>query len=448
MTNKAIWGLLVVCGLLAFAYTLQRDIHFEKGYCMDLRNRVVGARLIKDGISPYFYKWTNGTTLRYYDPLNFNNRKPSVITSSPFLLRIFSPLSELQEAAISRIWLIIEYGIFLFLAVFSFYGAGTTFQRQAVIFLAIIFLLTNAWKMHIIKGQSYICIPFLAMLFYYFAGNRENKVYALAAGAAAVCLVLIKIYAIVFFVPWLFIIGRYSRWWLLVFFTPTLMAVTWIACSSRERSLWLDYKEQVVEYTDIFSGKGDRFFQQDQPYPNISNWEGIDMNAAMKEEEREGAHRYYTECGNFYVIYLSIFHHFVPAPLLGLASLLTIALLMLIFHYRNRLYGSRPGEPDLPRIAIFGFCLYMIADLYSPIIRGQYYEIQWIFPLFLAAAIFRRESIIFYLVLLVALLFSCVHLPFVKMGNTIGEYLILLSLLGVSLFPLFSTGSAAPQVEV
>jgi len=86
-------------------------------------------------------------------------------------------------------------------------------------------------------------------------------------------------------------------------------------------------------------------------------------------------------------------------------------------------------------MAIFGFCLYMIADLFSPIYRHQYYTVQWIFPLLLAAVNWSPQRKRWYGVLLIGLLLSIIHLPFVKMGNTIGEYLILLALLAISLLP-------------
>jgi hypothetical protein len=46
-----------------------RDARYEKLYPGDLRNRVVGARLIYDGKSPYFYKWQPQDGMRYYNSL-------------------------------------------------------------------------------------------------------------------------------------------------------------------------------------------------------------------------------------------------------------------------------------------------------------------------------------------------------------------------------------------
>jgi hypothetical protein len=87
----------------------------------------------------------------------------------------------------------------------------------------------------------------------------------------------------------------------------------------------------------------------------------------------------------------------------------------------------------MPKAAIFGFCLFMIADLFSPIYRHQYYTVQWILPLMLAASVFSLWRKGWYALLLTALLLNCIHLPFIKMGNTIGEYLFLFVLLALVL---------------
>jgi hypothetical protein len=114
---------------------------------------------------------------------------------------------------------------------------------------------------------------------------------------------------------------------------------------------------------------------------------------------------------------------------LGLVSLLLIITLVLFFYLRC----CPLGREDMPKAAIFGFCLFMIADLFSPIYRHQYYTVQWILPLMLAASLFSLRQKGWYGLMLVAILLNCIHLPFIKMGNTIGEYLFLFVLLALVL---------------
>lgn len=54
------WICLTIGATLVLWYALTRDIRYSREYMGDLRNRVVGARIIEDGGSPYFYKWKPG----------------------------------------------------------------------------------------------------------------------------------------------------------------------------------------------------------------------------------------------------------------------------------------------------------------------------------------------------------------------------------------------------
>jgi len=46
------WGLLAGVLAVILWVAVRRDIGYEKTYTGDLRNRVTGARLVKDGRSP------------------------------------------------------------------------------------------------------------------------------------------------------------------------------------------------------------------------------------------------------------------------------------------------------------------------------------------------------------------------------------------------------------
>src|SRR5882757_9018257 len=113
MPVKPSWIALIILFTAIFGWSVYRDIHIEQQYTADLRNRVVGARLEKEHASPYFYTWAQGDPIRYYDPNNIaqpaNPLRVSNITATPFFHRLLSPLANLPQRTISRIWLLIEY---------------------------------------------------------------------------------------------------------------------------------------------------------------------------------------------------------------------------------------------------------------------------------------------------------------------------------------------------
>jgi hypothetical protein len=144
----------------------------------------------------------------------------------------------------------------------------------------------------------------------------------------------------------------------------------------------------------------------------------------------------YSENGNVFVLYRLLLHRKLPVAALGALSLLTILALTAIFYLGRRSAQNASAVTDLTRTAIFGFCLYMIADLFSPIYRHQYFSVEWVFPFLLAGSIWSPQRRTWYIAIAAGLLLSIVHLPFLKMANTIGEYMILLALLAISgLFP-------------
>jgi hypothetical protein len=410
--------LLLITVLSVLGYVFQRDIRFEKAYTGDLRNRVTGARMIKDGGSPYFYKWKKGDGLRYYDPENFDSVGPSNMTSTPVLYRLLSPLAELQQATISECWLAAEYLMLACLTLFALSRARSPLQKQLVAMVCLLSLLTNGWKEQVTNGQTYLIVPLFAMLFLVFWAKNDHVVWAVAAGASAACLVLIRVNTLLFFVPFLFMTRRHSRSWLFAFFIPIGLFAVWTLSTAHERGLWQDYFLNVTEASKL--NQADAYTRQiNEPDPRFPRWEGIDTMESYRYTLAPPA-RIYSENGNFFVFYQFFFHRKLPIAVLALLSVLLVTMLAVAFYLMHR----PPDSPQMATAAVFGFCLFMIPDLFSPIYRHQYYTVQWFLPLMIAAANFSSRFAWEYALLLLGLLLNCFHLPFVKMQNSIGEYLI------------------------
>jgi hypothetical protein len=460
MSKKNSWIVAIISCLAVFAFIIPRDIGMEKQYTGDLRNRIVGARLIHNNHSPYFFKWTKGDGILYYDPSNFDSLRSSNITSTPFLHHLFLPLAKFPENEASEIWLLIEYILLLGIMAIALSMANSDTQRWAVLFMTMLFLFTQAWRAHIAAGQIYIVIPFLGMLFLRLLRNKKTIINAAAAGTAAACLVLIKPNAILFFIPFLFLIGNFPRAWLLAFFAPAVLLCAWILISDQEYNLWKDYQQGVVEQVKLHQ-QLQPALQQNEPDPHYSEWEGIDMKTVYQLEKDHPENIYY-ENGNVFVLVQKIFHWKLSPTFLAVATTCIVILLTVLYWLRHqrrirsrfsesrgqnsgsrqnrggnpdRRRRRRNGSADLLGLAILGFCLYMVSDLFSPVYRRQYYTLQWIGPVLLFAGLYTPYLRRSYLLLVAALLLNIVHLGFIKMGNTIGEYLILAVLIAFSLMP-------------
>lgn len=425
MPAKFSWIPVAVFCVLVFSWSVYRDIQLEKQDSCDLRNRVVGARMQKDGLSPYFYKWKKGDGLRYYDPNNFDSLRVSNITASPFFHYLLYPISDLPQRTISVIWLIAEYLMLVIIVLLALALATTRLQQWLVIITACLLLLTEAWKMHMGKGQNYICIVLGAMLFYYCL-RKKTPATALLAGICAVMLVLIKPPAILFFIPFLFWVKTFGPKLTAICMLPLIIAGVWVLTSKRERYLWKQYQENITQQIQLHQQEWPPT-QANAPDPMFPVWEGIDR-AAIKQQAGPFPDKIFSENGNFFVVAQQLFHKKVNKTILSVLSVVCLLLLLLAFYKRHRAAGFA-----LPDLAITGFCLFMIADLFSPVYRHQYYTVLWMFPLLLSAAMYQPLLQKIYLVLAVGLLLNVVNIPVLPMEHTMGEYIMLVGFIVLSL---------------
>ncbi len=410
------WIILGGFGLLVLWYALTRDIRYTGEYMGDLRNRVVGARIIGDGGSPYFHKWKPGDSVRYYDPQAFDVYFPSINTSTPFLHRLLIPIADMPEATIMRVWMVVLYLLFIWMVGYTFWLTRGDAARMMVGVMALLFLLTNAWALHAKYGQTYLLIPALAMLV--FALRR----WPVAAGLVAAVLVMVRPNAVFFLLPFLFMRSFNWRWVM-----PGLVLLGWVLLSPRERGLWRDYEVMLREQVKIHQG----LEPPTRPAvtdPGYMRWEGLDMDTARARIHRDPVH-IYSENGNVFVLYRELTGRRMPIVLLEVSGVVAILSVIGMLAVARR----RFGEFAPAQLAIVGFCLYMISDLCSPIYRHAYYGVQWIMPLLIAASFYRGRIRPVYGLLLACLLLNVVHLPFLRMGNTIGEYGFLAGLLAIGL---------------
>ena len=414
---------LIILSVSGIGWCVYRDVRIEKQYTGDLRNRIVGARLQKDGVPPYFYKWKHADGLRYYDPQNFDTLKVSNITATPFLHQLFYPLAGLQQRNISKTWFAIEYLLLLVMGLISFSYAKNIQQNLAVVLTTTFFLYTAAWTSLIAAGQIYLLIPFFALLFYYCVNRKKEISFAVFAGVNAAILLLIRPTAIFFLLPFLFIIKQYSWKYILALFVSVIFIFIVAFGSKQNRLYWMNYSAALKEQLKSHQMLG-ATTQQNEPDPGYQNWEGWDMKEVAKEYAAF-PYDYNQEHGNVFVIINHAFHIKIPAWLLITSMAILILVLSFLFYKLN----TRVVLFSAYQVCIFAFCLYMLTDFFSPVHRFLYNGVQWLFPLLLLASGYNKKYLGIYAGIVAGLILNSVSLSFMPMENTLGEYIIFLFLL-------------------
>jgi hypothetical protein len=423
--KKVLLFIIIISSALSLCWSIYRDIQIEKLYTIDLRNRVVGARLQKDGKLPYFYKWNPADGVRYYDPLN-NHIEVTSITASPFFHDLLYPIADAPQRSLSRFWLVLQY-VFLATIVCVALSMARSFEQKTFIWaIATAFLLTAAWKAHIHSGQLYIFIPFLYAVFYLFLKKSKPAATALVAGLCAISLVLIRPNTIFLFLPFLFLANRFHWRYKILFFIPVVLLLAFSAGNRHQRNLWTQYGQGISKQIK-WHQEGNTNLNQDKKEPAfIASWEGWkmeDWDRAQVENQGEAlSFNFPDESANFFILG-RIVGIKLSANSLLIISLSVISLLMYLFYFVHKKSGFY-----VYNIAIFGFCLYMVSDLFSPLFRHQYPAVQWLFPLLLAAVGFKKNYKMIYLFIIAGLILMI--LPnFIPMQHSFGEYIIFASLL-------------------
>ncbi|HRN56027.1 MAG TPA: hypothetical protein PLL71_06230 [Agriterribacter sp.] len=421
MKRSVLFGVLLA-GIISLCWSVYRDVQIEKLYPSDLRNRIVGARLQKDGKMPYFYKWRSADGLRYYNPQNFDTLKVSTSTASPYFHQLLYPIADMEQRTISRLWVYLQYVLLFIMTGIALTLAETAVQKVAVLAMSVSFLFTEAWIKIIETGQMYLFIPFFALLCYFFLRKAHPIPVASIAGIFAVSLVLVRPNTVCMFLPFLFIAGRYSLRYKTAFFVPVILLLGYIAGNGHQRALWTEYGECLSEQVKLHQNLRPAS-QQNEDDPDFTSWEGWDMTEVAAELSKS-SYVNYSENGNVFVLVEKFTGIHLSSAFLSIASLMLISFLFILFYFLNRKNGFH-----IYHLALLGFCLYMTSDLFSPIYRHQYNTVQWFFPLLLAASGYVKKYKWIYMAIVAGLILNIINTPFIKMEHTIGEYIIFAALL-------------------
>ncbi len=424
MLAKYLYIAISIFLIAVFSFCIHRDVQIEKQYTGDLRNRVVGARLQMDGKLPYFYKWHPGDSLRYYDPIRIDTTYANAITASPFYHHLLYPIANWPESKISIFWLWMEYAMAFIAILLAYTFTENILQRWLVTITGGLFLLTKAWLTHVAVGQNYIFFPMLCLLFLFFLRRRNNLLFSFLAGTVAITLILSRPIAVLIFLPFLLLLKKYPLRQILIMAIPCVLLTGYSIVDKSEHRYWAEYFKAIAAHAKNHQSN-DRESRAELYVPTrFSKWEGLDQDAI------DSANRYHPlhinmEYAGVQQIIKRYFKIKMPSQILSFCSAAIIILLLVIFYMKK----ARSSSASAIAALIFGFCLYMIADLFSPILRIQYYTVQWIFPLLICAALYKPGLQKIYLLLMVGLLLNIISQPYYVMRHTIGEYLILLTLL-------------------
>jgi hypothetical protein len=158
MGIKLAWIALGLLLLVSFGFDFG---NVRAGGSIDLRNRITGARLLGDGLDPYFYKWHEPEPPQYADPYNNPLLPVSKTTATPALLLAHLPFARLPYQLAQFLWFFLQW--LLLLGTAWLWLRRCPNEKARLLLAAFItgFTYTAAWRLHAERGQAYVLLLFL-----------------------------------------------------------------------------------------------------------------------------------------------------------------------------------------------------------------------------------------------------------------------------------------------
>src|ERR1017187_7791689 len=186
LASLACW-LIVPLVTLFVAFSTFQDIRTYAGD--DLRNRVVGARVMLAGYDPYTFVWQADMPEQWLDPVY--DAKAHRLTASPPTLLLYAVVAPYSYQTQRLVAFILEW--LALLASLALLVRTLPDVRQRLVFLlgATLFVTaTDIWRLHLERGQMYVF--HLLALSAAIAWSRRGQVDSIAAGIALGILALMR----------------------------------------------------------------------------------------------------------------------------------------------------------------------------------------------------------------------------------------------------------------
>ncbi len=380
----------------------------QSGYPCDLRKRIVGARYMAKGYSPYFFKWTPDypaeLCLQYEGDSTF---KQNIVTLPPSYNWLLQPLAPLPFPLIEKIWFAFQYISILLIFYVFYFKSNKLITKNLLLLLFSFLLLSRAWIMNVHIGQSYILFPLLLSLTFVFFNKHPKALfyYGLSIG---ICIWLRPSYAF-FALPFLMASNR--KLFLKGLVISGIIAVVQI-CLFHQLNNWLDFFKSSRGWLQYYSGRD---------YDH-----GIHFDLLVVPPVIEGQSNFHTYPMPGYIANIpfelrAIFDIYASPAVYYLILLMTLVILSFVFFYKNKV-------TDPTSLLLIGFFFNYLSEVFIWIPKCDYYFVELFFPLSVLLFNWEKASKAILVTLFTGLFFSAHFFKIIPMQLLLGEYLIAFSL--------------------
>jgi hypothetical protein len=391
---------LFYLSLLLILLGLIKDFRLTTNYSgAALRNRIVSARYMHEGLDPYFSKWKEGMSDKFLDPLDSPELQVNRGTVPPSLLLLHEPLAMLNYSKIKIIWFVLQITAFAFI-IFLFSNLTTNKEEKMLMVIASAFFIigSDSWHLHVERGQMYIFYALLLTIAYWltkkkYKFNMETSGFILGLSA------WIRPTLILMNIP-LLIAGR---WKMIGGNLLGLLTGFLISVAAGQRASWESYfKAMNIWGQAQLNGMPLNSSLSNIKYPLTG--EGIDLSLWGTDYDIE-FFSLQALAKQYAGLHLNSF---------TLSILFLSLLLLMVIHFRSI---KKAGDDSL---FIFGFLIIMLSEYFLPAPRASYNYVQWIFLLLLIIKELKPNQKLIVTLFLAGLLLN-IGFGWIPNNKTIGE---------------------------
>jgi len=374
--NKGLRIVILISLLAGFAASViyTKDIQSWTGFG-DMRSRVVAARQVKDGLSPYFTNWHPGDSLRYFTggyvdtPRNKATELANLTVSPPFL-KCLSVIADHDNYKIDLGAYVLFHLFFIISVILALcYAPKKKWLLTLLLLIPITF--TDGWVYHFFVVQHYMIYAFLFTLIIIFL-IRKNQ---LIAGLLMALLFIFRLNTLVFILPFLLLFRSYKKF-LSGLFIGVLAYGIFVCFSPFEQRLWKDYSQvikrnqaiQMIENVPATSGNFCILPYMPAQFEG-SNYHQLDTMLKYRDFKIN------KESTNFKNVYEIVFKHYPSVAALSVMFLLCVAALIVFQFIQIRQKGN--AVLPLHKLFLTGLFFYFLSNFFSTVAIVPYHLPQW-----------------------------------------------------------------------
>lgn len=359
------------------------------------------------GKDPYFFQWQSGMSDQLIDPDVQRNAKTSKLTVTPSVLAFHAPFAHYSYFHQKIIWLLLQWMALIASLILFLCKSKSKLQSILLCALSVFFFNGLFWRLHVERGQIYIFIVLLlsiAFLLY----QENNNLRKFLSGAIIGISITLRPPLILAMMPFAF-----QRQWIMML--GSLSGVFIGVFSLAKVGLWNSYFSVLKKVTQYISSHG------------IASPEINKMRIGKFYPDWIEGLNNITKTKNIIATNSSIQNVLSKYNAENIYDLKLVLLFIFLVSVSLFLLKNISSKTSAENLFLCGSVFYIFSEFFIPAPRYSYYDIQWLFPLFLIILKVKDRNFYFRkstLLLITSLVLSLGFCPWIPKFLLISIYLM------------------------